>query len=65
MLCDEESQIASYEVAVEACLIDLERKALPEIDPVTDATTRRRGKIAMQRHHPLQDLLLMPAAALA
>ena len=35
MLCDEESQIASYEVAVEACLVDLEGKALPEIYPVT------------------------------
>ncbi len=47
--------------AVEAGFVDVKREPVAQIDAVANAATGGRGQIAMQRHHPLQDLILMAA----
>ena len=59
MFSDEEGDVAADQVAVEARFVDVKRKPVAQIDAVANAAPRRGGQIAMQRHHPLQDLILM------
>jgi hypothetical protein len=63
MLCDEEGQIAAYKITVEARLVDMKREPLLEIDAVANASAGRRRKIAMERHPPLEHLLLVAPSA--
>ncbi len=65
MLRHEKGQIAANEIAVEARLVELARKARYEVNTVADAAPSRRRQITVKRHHPLQDLILMASATLA
>lgn len=64
MLGNEKSEIAADEVAVEAGLVDLKREAFAKVEAMANATACRRRQVAVQDHHPLKDLILMPAPAL-
>lgn len=63
MFSDQEREVASNEIAVEARFVDLQSETVAQINPVPDTAARRRRQIAVQRHHPSKNLLLMASAA--